>query len=398
MAVLASAFWSAVQPQMRAAAVAAAAMDHPNSSELDLQLPIQHSQCCNLLQNGVRLVAAAAAAATATAPATSTKRSTSGAWRFFGYVLKYPEGLAETAPAVSGPLVAPLIAAGDATSPNALQLFGLLCSLLKVCSSSHAPAGSFGEIQEDNFVRIAVLEAVCFMLKVAMDSSASGHSLGSSSDKHTTALPWLVLLGRCCHSCAVLMQHCQHSLGSDEAAVTASLMSLQPQQWVAHQQTLAYNIQELQLILAGVVRWLAVDSTVQQLTALGYQPQDLQQQLAATADALPALSNDLQAANPFTDGHAAAVAVLQAAQEQLLAAGRLLACFAIPHACNNAACGNLAGPSEAQLVGGRTCICAGCRTSRYCGRACQRAAWRQHKPVCKALAAAAAAVAAGTTL
>jgi hypothetical protein len=52
--------------------------------------------------------------------------------------------------------------------------------------------------------------------------------------------------------------------------------------------------------------------------------------------------------------------------------------------------------SEAQLVGGRTCICAGCLTARYCGRACQRAAWRQHKPVCKALAAAATAAATPT--
>ena len=114
----------------------------------------------------------------------------------------------------------------------------------------------------------------------------------------------------------------------------------------------------------------------------------MQQQLAAAADALPALVYDMQAADPFTDGHAAAVAVLV-----LQAAGRVLACFAIPHACNNPACGNLASPSEAQLVGGRSCICAGCHTARYCGIACQRAAWRQHKLVSKALAAAVAAAA-----
>jgi hypothetical protein len=39
-------------------------------------------------------------------------------------------------------------------------------------------------------------------------------------------------------------------------------------------------------------------------------------------------------------------------------------------------------------VGGRSCICAGCRTARYCSRDCQRQHWKQHKPGCKALAAA----------
>jgi hypothetical protein len=75
---------------------------------------------------------------------------------------------------------------------------------------------------------------------------------------------------------------------------------------------------------------------------------------------------------------------------------RVPVCFAISHVCNNPACSNVCGPSEALLVGSRSCVCAGCRTARYCGRACQRAAWRQHRPVCKALAAAAAAEAAAS--
>jgi hypothetical protein len=165
-------------------------------------------------------------------------------------------------------------------------------------------------------------------------------------------------------------------------------------------------LQQLQLSLAGVVQWLGAPGTVQQLTVLGYQPQELQQQLAVlcqgSAGALPALIRDLQFAEPVVDGSSAAPAeptapeVLKAAQEQLQAASRVLACFAIPHACNNPACSSMCGPSKAQLVGGRSCICAGCLTARYCGQACQRAAWRQHKPVCKALAAAAAAPAAGS--
>jgi hypothetical protein len=149
------------------------------------------------------------------------------------------------------------------------------------------------------------------------------------------------------------------------------------------------KLQKLQPCLAEVVQWLAADSTMQQLITLGYQPQDMQQQLSPAAEALPHLITNLQAANPSADGVDAVVAFLQAAQLQLLAADRVLASFGIPHACNNPACSSLDGPSEAQLVGGRSCTCAGCLTARYCGRACQRATWRQHKPVCKVLAAAA---------
>ena len=67
----------------------------------------------------------------------------------------------------------------------------------------------------------------------------------------------------------------------------------------------------------------------------------------------------------------------------------MLSSVAVPHFCNNTSCANLTGPTDVQLVSGRSCICAGCRIARYCGRARQRQAWPQHKAVCKALAAAA---------
>ena len=131
---------------------------------------------------------------------------------------------------------------------------------------------------------------------------------------------------------------------------------------------------------------------MQQLTALGYQPYELRLQLAAAANACMHMQ-DFENAFTCPAGDRAATAMVKGIQEQLQAAGKLLAGFAMPHACNNPACSNVSGPSEARLVSGHSCICAGCRTARYCGRACQRAAWRQHKPVCKALAAAAAAAA-----
>jgi hypothetical protein len=285
------------------------------------------------------------------------------------------------------------------SSPNALQLFGLLCSLLKACSSdassllSYSPAESLQQDSSD--ARTALLVAVSAVVETALSNQSTGTLPGSSNTSSNDAcsnasavLPWLVLLGRCCRAGAVLMLHCQNSVASDDSST-----SLQPQQWAVRQHVLANNLWQLQYSLAGVVQWLAADWTVQQLTALGYQPQVLQQQLAVAAEALAALSSDLQAADPFTGDRSAAVA-----QEQLLAAGRVLACFAIPNACNNPACGNLFGPSEGQIVRGHSCICAGCRTARYYGRACQCATWRQHNPLCKAVAAAAAATRAAAAI
>jgi hypothetical protein len=212
-----------------------------------------------------------------------------------------------------------------------------------------------------------------------------------SSTCAAAALPWLVLLGRCCYACAALVHHWQGQFPSGGPSA-----GLQQLQWTLHhERDLTKRLLLLQGTLADVVQWLAAADTVQQLSGLRYQPQVLQQQLAAATEALPSLIEGLDPAyHPPANWPSAVAAALKEVQGQLQAAARVLACFAIPYACNNPVCSNLAGRSEANLVGGRSCICAGCRTARYCGRACQRAAWRQHKPVCKALVAAAAAPAA----
>ena len=318
----------------------------------------------------------------------------------------------------SSPLVAHFAAAGDVSSPGAMQLFGMLSSLLKVCSSGITAAGSTAvagsaaspaaaaermlavgiAITARQPVSTVVGAAVCSMLMAALDKSSSsdqGESSSSSAGRSasTAALPWLVLLGRCCAACAVLVQYWQ---GSDESAASGSLSSYrQPQQTVQEGVTLVNHLLLLQDGLAAVVQWLAAPDTA----ALGYQVQDMQQQLAEAAGGLSKGLADLTGAAAASahmtaeEKAAAASAVYEGVQQQLQAASSVLACFAISHACNNPSCSNLCGPSEARLVSGRTCNCSGCRTARYCGKVCQRAAWRQHKPVCKALATAAAAAA-----
>jgi hypothetical protein len=139
--------------------------------------------------------------------------------------------------------------------------------------------------------------------------------------------------------------------------------------------------------LTVVLGWLLGEDVAQQLSRLGYDVQAVVEVLqnvdtTAAEAAFPAR-------RPW-DSTAASETVEVLAQ-QLQAAGHALSTFATPHCCNNPWCSNVQGPSEAVLVGGRGCICAGCRSARYCSMVCHKQHWKAHKPVCKGPAAAAAA-------
>jgi hypothetical protein len=59
--------------------------------------------------------------------------------------------------------------------------------------------------------------------------------------------------------------------------------------------------------------------------------------------------------------------------------------FALACCCNNASCINMLMPSEQELVGGKQCVCAGCRCARFCSKECQAEMWPHHKQLCKKL-------------
>lgn len=73
----------------------------------------------------------------------------------------------------------------------------------------------------------------------------------------------------------------------------------------------------------------------------------------------------------------------------------LVECF-VPsrYCCNDPSCGSLDGPTELQLAAGKGKQCSGCGAARYRSVEDQHKHWKQHKPACKALAAAAPVAAA----
>ena len=407
-------------------------------------------------------------------------------------------------------LVDPIVAAGAVDSPDALQLFGLLCCMLKLSCRTDLMVTADGKrgiaavTASTNAILSVVLQpylqqqqANSASLQSASQPTASGSvnpgnsaaaSPGPSSSEPSAASsasqsaatiepllpspesiqhstispaavrPWLVLLGRCMLSSAACLaasgelQH-QHVhpqpdatesiTGSDQAASTGAgsvpttqsglLARADPGAEAAAAEggqtstpaaaAAGLFTQSVQRAISdqvqGARQWLLASADLsdphstetRQLIPPGYDTDALMQHCNTAICLLPALTGILteqsqaadappDAAPPASTSGSSCAALrvshntaLTSMQQHLQVLGTALTSFAFPHACNNSACSSMSGPSEAQLVGGRSCVCAGCLTARYCGRACQRANWRQHKPVCKALAAAAAAAA-----
>jgi hypothetical protein len=233
-------------------------------------------------------------------------------------------------------------------------------------------------------------------------------------------LPSLVLYGRCCLQLAEHLEHLAPRLLAPSAVQQEQQQEQQQQQQESlpelHEESAALvcapglqpakadvRVETTENLIDTMCRWvraLEAPALPSPLAAAGCSPQQLQQQqqavltqLAAAGCAPQQLQQQLDLLLAAEQGAEKGLtdASLAALVQQLQVTGRMLCSIAVPHFCNNPACGNLSGTTDVLMVLGRSCLCAGCLTARYCGRDCQRAAWKQHKPVCKALAAAAAA-------
>jgi hypothetical protein len=143
-------------------------------------------------------------------------------------------------------------------------------------------------------------------------------------------------------------------------------------------------IGELEDAAAACQEALMAPALSQQLSVVGCDPQQL---LAHLRELLAVLQQDVGAASART------AASLTRVQRQLQATGAAFTAVPSSQMCNNPGCTCVDGSSEQGFVARRSSLCAGCRIARYCGRSCLAAHWKRHKPVCKAIAAAAAATA-----
>ena len=57
----------------------------------------------------------------------------------------------------------------------------------------------------------------------------------------------------------------------------------------------------------------------------------------------------------------------------------VVAAIPVPLGCNNPSCINLDGVSDASAAK----VCSGCKKAHYCGTACVKAHWKEHKPYCE---------------
>jgi hypothetical protein len=220
-----------------------------------------------------------------------------------------------------------------------------------------------------------------------------------------SVLPSIVIFGRSLLQAVSRLQNAA-STGSSGPAVSQPLKNKQQQQQQLDPTVTGAACRvpiaaDRELARAELVQqWLEAHGTA--LAAAGYPVEPILQQLQQLCTALAAVTP----ANPsgsstssFSSGQFVAHSssssssldtALTAALQQLQQTVSALCCLAVPCLCNNPRCTNISGPTELSLVSGRSCVCRGCRVAHYCCRACQAQHWKQHKPVCTALASAAA--------
>jgi hypothetical protein len=115
--------------------------------------------------------------------------------------------------------------------------------------------------------------------------------------------------------------------------------------------------------------------------------QGLIEQGATIATGLAAAANDISSSTSSLAHAAAVMAGDTGAQLQAFVAA---ACAQLPITklcCNSSSCSSMARLSEAQIAGDRSTRCSACKAASYCSRECQLEHWKQHKKVCKQLAA-----------
>lgn len=270
----------------------------------------------------------------------------------------------------------PILLPWQSGEQHRMQLFGLSCSMLKVCS-----APTLGNLREpekllavpqdrSSVLRQRLSRAVCHTAVQVLQTAASAYSVsssgdgigssgatssnggdgsndssssGSSASPVASLLPWLVLIGRC------LMWWAQELFGLQNKAFGGHMQpSSAADRTAANAACMAYVKGLFELLLAASTdALLSCQDVSAQLTAAGYDVEiwraklqdDVKPNFAAAVAAIDAGSADAV----LSDAVGGVVMLMSSTANYLPYTPMSLA-------CNSSSCRNVGGSSECQLV------------------------------------------------
>jgi hypothetical protein len=253
------------------------------------------------------------------------------------------------------------------------------------------------------------------------ESAQAAANINSSNSSQQIVEPgnWLMVIGRGCITAGYALEQCctpaaavaaitssaSATVFGEAASAAAAAAQLDNTEWISDSEHPLRAMQHM----SAVVAWLGLQLPLLLPSyAAGMQQQLLQQQGQLQAS-LQQLTAALQAARiddvlaSSAEAELNIAAVIQAMHavniqgqggqlmqlsQQLSSFGTAL-CAAVPVrcCCNNPGCGEMGEASELELVSGKSSRCSGCKLARYHSAECLKAHWKQHKLVCRAIAA-----------
>jgi hypothetical protein len=289
--------------------------------------------------------------------------------------------------------------AGSPAEAAAAAAVAAAAAELRHIAAQAAPAAAAAGVSVDDGV-----------LAAGNSCTAAAAAAAAEAFKAPQMLPWLVLLGRCFLQWSVLLtqqQQQQRRQSSRRRTISAddeTLAGMDPSTNLFTETMGLYSdgggIEPLVTCGLEVLALALADVSIaaQLAAAAGCDVGKLQELVRETATVTGA--SFLVKQQQQQQRRPAAAAVGDGGEgrvfsQQLQVLGLTLTSLAFKLVCNNPGCSSLADVSDLQLVKGRSKQCSGCVTARYCSKECQEQHWQQHKPVCKAVKAAATSGASG---